>query len=47
MPDTILYINSRLLGDRSMSRKPTAKILDELTSKHPNSKEMDILPGLE
>lgn len=38
MPHTILHIDSSPLGDRSVSRKLTAKILAELKAKHPDSK---------
>jgi FMN-dependent NADH-azoreductase len=38
MPQTILHIDSSPLGDRSVSRKLTAKLLAELQNKHPGSK---------
>jgi FMN-dependent NADH-azoreductase len=37
MPYTILHIDSSPLGDRSVSRKLTAKVLSELKAKHPDS----------
>jgi len=37
MPHTILHIDSSPLGDRSISRKLTAKLLTELKAKHPDS----------
>src|ERR1700730_5468784 len=38
MSHTILHIDSSPLGERSVSRKLTAKVLAELKAKHPNSK---------
>jgi FMN-dependent NADH-azoreductase len=38
MPKTILHIDSSPLGDHSVSRKLTAKLLAELTAEHPDSK---------
>jgi len=38
MPHTILHIDSSPLGERSVSRKLTAKIVTELKAKHPDSK---------
>ncbi len=38
MPHTILHIDSSPLGERSVSRKLTAKTLAELKAKHPDSK---------
>jgi FMN-dependent NADH-azoreductase len=37
MSQTILHIDSSPLGDRSVSRKPTAGIVDELKAKPPGS----------
>ena len=37
MPQTILYIDSSPLGEQSVSRKLTAKIVAELQAKHPDS----------
>lgn len=37
MPYTILHVESSPLGERSVSRKLTARILAELKVKHPDS----------